>query len=1303
MTSDLQGFGNLPSLPSDKYLLQVLADAGVEMTEEDLRLFKAEVRGRALQGPQPAVIAGEPATTFAIISAVLSLISVGLTIVASFFKPKPVTPAKLKANQLGDRSITSQRRYAPRAGFDAIQEPAAIGSVIPVVYALKEEFQGRMYGGIRVNMPLLWSNVQSFGGHQMLRAVFLLSEGRLGSIDETNFAIGNNAISGFDLVTGQGNQLGSRLTIYYRRNGGRIVSGDRVVGRAANRDDGNAQNEGALDVFSVRRGGTWFQDFSSAAKPSTQTTFGVYTLIGNNLAYRVNPSLRPTVNAQLVPKGDEGNAKVVCDIDQAAEAQRLKFQAIFSSRSGLVSGSVGQVGSQITYRLNRSSDAKTKFTTEIAPESWEVTTEVLSQDLIQRSGSLNLGIQATVTAAQVLQATTEMANWLNIRSTTYDATTKKVTVEVGFRENRATNYLNSYDATYASAPTDDGTYTIKYAIKVKNVSNPKEEMEDNLKITVKRKTVINKQTTGNNQSPTLVTDGSGLVTFWNPGSFQQVTENSKVTWKFSPDIATVTMKYLVGKPGKESATDVAAAVAGRQKIWDDALVVGDLYKVGSALCVCTARTPANALFESEADFFPPAGGQNIDVTFTTIRPGVASTVANADLQVAGNLPQPIRQTATSGPHVYRVALGSVATSRPCRVVEIGLRSTLGIRLAGICNFADSRTYDEINADACLSKEGETVKKGTTLKVDIYNSGTITSAEERYSFFKIGYREAGAGTDYIELPQCFGVRSITQQSVFNSIQLLMPANRQWEFRFEPLSGWEIRNGIASGALELLDAKMNSVRAISGAGVGIRFNGKSIQRNRSVFSIATLRRTQNYNPDDPDGTGDIGIGFTDESSYADSWGKLAEAFPYEEIQSSASGGPEHEITYVNEIVPNRDPVPLYDNLALIGLNIRSSVEFAQFSQFSSYVTAGVECRRLLQNRTIGSSHLFPDVLLDLLTNDRYGRGDAISNDLIDFPSFEASARWCQLRGYFFDSAIVEKENIRQWAADVAATHLLIFGESGGKFFLRPIFPFDPATDTATSFMTKPVPVRALFTAGNIKEDSFVVQYLEAEDRNPIQVSVKYREERINGDLTSPGIFPIEREILVRERGTEADIYQSAQIESVDMSDYATNPRHAIDAAKYIAKFRRLTTHAIKFDTTYEGITSGLQPGDYIKVAMDINVYDEFNNGVVTPDGALVSTQQLANGGYPILYWNGDSSNPVTGGTLTVTDNGQKASPAGIMFTVIRASSSVQVYQIESIENTEDGYLSIEAVHAPTDTSDVLRLALNFDLDGAWRIQE
>ena len=50
--------------------------------------------------------------------------------------------------------------------------------------------------------------------------------------------------------------------------------------------------------------------------------------------------------------------------------------------------------------------------------------------------------------------------------------------------------------------------------------------------------------------------------------------------------------------------------------------------------------------------------------------------------------------------------------------------------------------------------------------------------------------------------------------------------------------------------------------------------------------------------------------------------------------------------------------------------------------------------------------------------------------------------------------------------------------------------------------------------------------------------------------------------------------------------------------------------------------MAPSDYIKVAMDATEYDEFNNGVVTPEGALVSTKALADGSYNVIAWAGDS---------------------------------------------------------------------------------
>ena len=154
-----------------------------------------------------------------------------------------------------------------------------------------------------------------------------------------------------------------------------------------------------------------------------------------------------------------------------------------------------------------------------------------------------------------------------------------------------------------------------------------------------------------------------------------------------------------------------------------------------------------------------------------------------------------------------------------------------------------------------------------------------------------------------------------------------------------------------------------------------------------------------------------------------------------------------------MPNASEVN-YDGLALVGVNINSSIEWQQFSQFSCYVTGGKPADNFEQF-SCRSYAPFPDIALDLMTNSTYGRGDLISDDMIDLVSFEDAADWCYSRKYFFDGVIADKLNIRQWCADIAATHLLIFGESDGKFFLKPALQFNA------------VDIAGLFTAGNIVE--------------------------------------------------------------------------------------------------------------------------------------------------------------------------------------------------------------------------------------------
>jgi len=1198
-----------PLLPSDRYIASLLG-----LTDDQYRYFQAEVRRRALAQPRPAVVA-EP-TTLATISLVLTLVSVGLTIAASFFKPKEQGQSRLQQNQSQGQSINNLRRFVPRQGFDAAQDVATIGDFIPLVYTRRELINGQYYGGVRINAPLIWSQISAIDKSQLFRAIFLIGEGHPDfDIDPNNIAIGNNTLGSYLL----GNDENSRFTVYFRPYGGRITASDRILGTS--NDPGRLTES---DVYAVPdENGNPAPYFCHARRPNTQTQFGVYSLIGNGFGLRVNPSLRPGVNAQITvkvsgsKKQSKAEGRVVCEPDFVSLAQRNKFKAKFSGRSGLIDND----GSTWTYHLSNTSDALTVFEAGENLSSWDTRVEVAENPF-----------------PSVPDSTVE--GWLQLGDVISSGNSLSVIAT-----------LSPESVEPAIASQDDGTYIVDYSIFFERGS----------------KDIYTEHVVSISKTTTLV---GGLPV---------------VTYDYTNLEATLTVSVNDRLDvHQERSGDVAAAVAGRQKTWDDSLQVGELFKIGSALAICAARTPADIAFNSDADFEPvsPSQGNAVEISLKVIRDGSSQTVSLNDI-TKDALDDPAFYSATNFPHIYRIAIANFSTLRECRIVEVCLRSALGIRISGLCNFRDTLTYEQIDNRACYDKEDNAIQPGDYLTVDIFNSGQMNSSEERYSFFRIRYREAGTEDAFTELAPCFGVRGITQQNVFNDFRLVMPATKRWEFQLEPLSGWEIRSGTAPGDLELIDSGLSTQRTLTTNGITISFRG-AIGPTGAAFIPAVLRSS--LGPErfrlasvQRGNNGEIGIGYSDGSSYLDAWGKLAEGFVYEEVRSSAESAPEHEIVNVNEIIPNLT-APQYDKLAIIGFNVRFGPEFQQFGQLSIYPRQALAA----------GTHLFPEVLLDAMINPEYGRGDQISLEQIHTDSFAASSAWCLDRLMFFDGGVTGRINIRQWAADVAAAHLLLFGESGGRFWLRPAWP-------GTVAAPLPVPIQGIFTAGNITEGSFSLEYLLPEDRRPIQVSVRYREERLSTNLSNPGVFPTELEVLVREAspfGADTD-----PIESLDLSDYVTSRQHAIDAAKFVVRMRRIPDHAIRFETTHEGLVASIQPGDFIRVAMEVINVNELRNGAVLVNGTVVSTEPFADGTYSVLAWDGTTNTDPAPTTLVVSNG--LAQPTGVIFTLINEATSTSTYQIERITPTEDGRFGIEAIHMPTTEAGILVMAEGFTEAANWVI--
>ena len=1113
-------------LPEDWALIKALG-----ITEAEYRAFVREC------AKQSKIRPGEPTMFFNIGAFFVNLI-IGLvlqTIASLIFRPKTSNPAEIRQTSVQGQNSVNRSEFAPKAGFDSFQNVVELGSSIPLVFAGRETINGVTYGGVRVNTNMLWSQMMSQGGGQMLRAIFLVSEGPIVEIDETQFAFGDNLLGGYDLR--EANQFGSRVSFYFNNDGGRLTSSSHIAGRSAALDPGNSENislPGNLpgspnnppgsDVFQVLDLNYSWDSYSCyTLKPSTQTQFGLHSLIGNGLGFRVNPSLRPAVVVKTEPSGNS-DTRLTCETDGVAAAQRLKYDTVFSSRSGIVHHGV--------------------VTNGILPPS-------------NYSGPINLPPVHTV-------------------------------VNVGVGD------------------------IIRYCLDS------------------------------------------------------------------ASDAGRVFVGVQEGPDHEETCRDVAQTVSGRQRGWDDALSVGELYKLGSAVMVCESRTPDGEIFVSEADQEPTGGGQTIFVEMRCVKAGqamfnVSSAVYNSQTNSYTFTFEAKSSTSTS--HLFKLATASFVIPRRAQIIEIGLRSTLGIRISGLCNFQDCLSEDVIDGRACSYYNGRVYAPGQSLELSNYQSGSFSGAEERYSFFKIGYRIAGQDVPFTFLEQCFGVRSLTQQSVYNFIRLEMPSSQRWEFYIEPVSGWEIRGNVATGTLEILDARIQGYRTTSSPStggnipqrVGIVFSGEPVARVADTFRIAATRDRG------------LGVSTLEQDDYADSWGRLAEEFVFEEIKTSATT-PEHEVVYVN-IVTRNDYQPEYSNMAIVGMNLRSSTEFSQLAQLSVYV-----------NRGIDGVHSFPEVLQRILTNTRWGVGSILSPSQIDADSFSECAAWTRERRYFFDGAISEAINVRQWASQTANFFLLELLIKNGKFALQPAFYFD-----------RPEPITNLYTAGNIIEDSFELAYTDVEQRIPVRVSVKWRQESnvpsgLVDSSSGKGLFPVIREITVRERGTASN----APLESIDLSDFCTSETHAIDVAKFLCLGRRLITHSVRFKTI--PAQASLQVGRCFKLGLETTIYDQPRNGAIDANGNITANVPLPDGIYQVLIWLGRASDTIQQVSLEVVNQRSEVFRNAV-FCVKEASVETRAYKVQSLSFDEDGNIDVEATYFPLNENGYSLFAVNWDdgnYEGRWIIE-
>ena len=354
----------------------------------------------------------------------------------------------------------------------------------------------------------------------------------------------------------------------------------------------------------------------------------------------------------------------------------------------------------------------------------------------------------------------------------------------------------------------------------------------------------------------------------------------------------------------------------------------------------------------------------------------------------------------------------------------------------------------------------------------------------------------------------------------------------------------------------------------------------------------------------------------------------------VTHSCDSGPEHEIVYVNQIggVERGN----YANLASAMLALKSSRNTNSVDQLRVWVKSGLT-----------GSNSFPQLVKYLLT-----RVNGISSQMIDEQSFAEADAFCSSRGLFYDGAITERTNLRGFIANTAPFFLLNFAMRNGKLALLPALP--------------PPSSAAMFTAGNIIEGSFSLDYLDIGERRPIRAQMIWRENKLNE-------FPRQRTIILG--GGDSS---NSKLETFDMSAFCTSEAHATKAGNYFIALRKYVTHAIKFKTTLDNASIG--PGSVISVALNQVSASRFTNGSISSTGLITSAQNIQDGSYPIIYF--VSGNPATSTTTMNVSQGRVADPSlyNAIFSVTQSNLTTTTYIVEQVELDEEGLVSVTASEYP-----------------------
>lgn len=245
-----------------------------------------------------------------------------------------------------------------------------------------------------------------------------------------------------------------------------------------------------------------------------------------------------------------------------------------------------------------------------------------------------------------------------------------------------------------------------------------------------------------------------------------------------------------------------------------------------------------------------------------------------------------------------------------------------------------------------------------------------------------------------------------------------------------------------------------------------------------------------------------------------------------------------------------------------------------QIRCFVREGLHVTRVLGGS--GPSNLYPDLVYYLL-----GEATRAGTRLVDMPSFQAAAQFCNAQSLFFNGVMGKSVNLREYLGRVSPLFLLGFVQDQGKYYLKPLLPLTSNHQISSST----VPITHRFTKDEIVVGSYRKDYVDSSKREPFCALMTWRSQQ-------EAVFGVSKSTEVRYKGEAVD----GPYEQYDMEEFCTTQEHAVLVGRFILAGRKYSSHLVTFQAIKN--IPRLGPLDFIEVEWAVDTtLGGFNSGIET----------------------------------------------------------------------------------------------------------